>query len=238
MMRLYSSKLLLLGAAAILLGGCGGSSSKNKAPVAVNDGPETVATTGNITIDVLANDTDADGDETIDDSTLEITEAPAGGGTAEVEDGKVQYTAGDTAGDDVFKYTVKDNKGAVSNEATVTINISSTAPGFTSTPITAITQGAEYSYSITATDPDAGDTLVITAQQKPEWLTLDDNGDGDGSATLSGIPPDAGSSAVVLQVTDSESQSVSQNFTIVVTVPVPGSNNWDEAKWDNANWAP
>ncbi len=219
MMRFYSSKLLLLGTAAVLLGGCGGGSSggggENKAPVAVNDGPETVATMGSISIDVLANDTDENGNDTIDSTTLEITEDPTLGSAA-IQNGKVLYTASSTAGDDTFKYTVKDDKGAVSNEATVTIAVSSTAPSFTSTaPVTA-TQGAAYTYNITAEDPTSGDTLTITAPTKPAWLTLTDN--GDGTATLTGTPAngDVGANSVVLRVTDSTGQSVDQSFTITV----------------------
>ncbi len=219
MMRLFSSKLLLLGTAAVLLGGCGGGGSggggENKAPVANDDGPETVATMGSITIDVLANDTDENGNDTIDSTTLEITKDPTLGSVA-LQNGKVVYTASSTAGDDNFEYTVKDDQGAVSNEATVTIVVSSTAPSFTSSaPVTA-TQGATYTYNVTAQDPTPNDTLTITAPTKPGWLTLTDN--GDGIATLSGIPTnaDVGTHDVVLRVTDSIGQSVDQSFTITV----------------------
>ncbi len=228
MMRLYGSRLLLLGVAVILLGGCGGGSSgngnktpaggdssENMAPVAKDDGPETVATSGSIVIDVLANDTDENGDDTIDSATLVITQDPVLGSVA-VEDGKILYTAGSAAGEDVFKYTVKDDLGFASNEAEVTVTVSSTAPGFTSNPPETATQGAAYTYNIEVSDPDATDTLTITAPTKPDWLTLTDN--GDGTATLSGTPgnADVGSNNVVLRVTDSSGQSVDQNFTITV----------------------
>ncbi len=229
MRRLYGGRLLLLGAAAILLAGCGGGGSggenktsadvgdsvESKVPVAVDDGPETVATTGSITIDVLANDTDENGNDTIDSATLEITQDPVLG-SAVVEAGKVLYTAGSAAGEDSFKYTVKDDLGGVSNEATVTITVSSTAPGFTSNPPETATQGAAYTYNIAVSDPDATDTLTISAPTKPDWLTFTDN--GDGTATLSGTPGngDVGSNNVVLRVTDSSGQSVDQSFTITV----------------------
>ena len=216
MMRLYGSKLLLLGTAAILLGGCGGGGGgENKAPVAMDDGPVTVATEESISIDVLANDTDENGNDTIDSTTLEITKDPTLGFAA-VQNGKILYTAGNAAGNDTFKYTVKDDKGAVSNEATVTIHVSSTAPRFTSTPPLSATQGTAYTYNIAAEDPTSGDTLTITAPTKPDWLTLTDN--GDGTATLTGTPAnkDVGANNVVLRVTDSTGQSVEQSFTITV----------------------
>ena len=63
-------------------------------------------------------------------------------------------------------------------------------------------EDAVYTYNITATDPNAGDTLTITATTKPAWLTFTDN--GGGSATLTGTPTNAevGSHDIVLHVSD------------------------------------
>jgi hypothetical protein len=64
-------------------------------------------------------------------------------------------------------------------------------------------------------DEPAAD-LSITAETKPDWLTLTDN--GDGTATLAGTPGDAGvgSNAVTLRVTDDGGAFSEQSFTIVV----------------------
>lgn len=60
------------------------------------------------------------------------------------------------------------------------------SPYFTSLPITSINEGEEYSYEITAEDPNTL-PLTITAQEKPDWLELTDN--GDGTAILTGTAP-------------------------------------------------
>ncbi len=91
-------------------------------PVAVDD---TVATTVNqqVMLNVLANDTDADG--TIDPTTVVITQA-AQFGTVDVDPvtGVVTYTPNSTAtGTDTFRYTVRDNDGFVSNEASARITV-------------------------------------------------------------------------------------------------------------------
>ena len=94
----------------------------NDAPVAVDDdasGDEDTA----ITIDVLANDTDVDGD------TLSISAVgtPANG-TAEVVDGKIVYTPNaDFNGSDTFEYTVSDGKGG-SDTAMVTVTVDDDGP--------------------------------------------------------------------------------------------------------------
>lgn len=94
-----------------------------------------------------------------------------------------------------------------------------TTPYFTSTPLTTATEATSYSYAITSADQDPGDTLTITASIKPTWLTLTDN--GDGTATLTGTPTNAhvGDNLVSLLVTDSQSATDTQEFTIKVYGP-------------------
>ncbi|MHC5118477.1 MAG: putative Ig domain-containing protein, partial [Planctomycetota bacterium] len=89
------------------------------------------------------------------------------------------------------------------------------APAVTSSVVTAATEDAAYSYTITTSDVD-GDALTITAPTLPAWLTLIDN--GDGTATLSGTPTNAevGGHSVALEVFDSAG-SDTQNFTINVS---------------------
>jgi hypothetical protein len=94
--------------------------------------------------------------------------------------------------------------------------IGNVAPEFTSTPVTAATDAVAYTYSVTASDANAGDTLAITAVTTlPTWLTLTDN--GDGTATLAGTPgtADVGDHDVSLQVSDGSLEDL-QAFTIAV----------------------
>ena len=95
----------------------------NNAPVAV---PDTASSTDDatVTVDVLANDTDADG--TLDAGSIQIG-TNAAHGNAVVVSGAVVYTpSSGFSGSDSFTYTVNDNQGAISAPATVTITV--TAP--------------------------------------------------------------------------------------------------------------
>jgi hypothetical protein len=94
-------------------------------------------------------------------------------------------------------------------------------PRFTSTPVTMVYRDDNYSYSISATDPDtAGSQLAITALTKPGWLRLTDN--GDGTATLTGTPTAAqvGAHSVELKVMDDYGYTATQEFTVTVSEPV------------------
>jgi hypothetical protein len=97
-----------------------GSDGPNRAPTAANDSATTPAGVA-VTIDVLANDSDPDGD------ALSITTVtPPTNGTATVENGRVVYTPNTGfVGSDSFTYTITDGKGG-SATATVTITITNT----------------------------------------------------------------------------------------------------------------
>nr|WP_319385749.1 Ig-like domain-containing protein [uncultured Roseibium sp.] len=99
----------------------GPGSPTNTAPVANAD--SVAAQAGEpVVIDVLANDSDADGDAL----TITITEPPASG-SAEVTNGKIVYTPdADAAGEQSFQYEVSDGNGGVSDEATVTVTVTGT----------------------------------------------------------------------------------------------------------------
>jgi len=105
-------------------GGSGGGG--NASPTAVDD-VVTLPNDKKFKIDVLDNDYDSDG--TLDNDTVTITSGPSDGTvkvkTDPANKGKIEYDPKNVpAGDYTFTYTVKDNDGAVSNEATVTITVS------------------------------------------------------------------------------------------------------------------
>ncbi len=163
---------------------------------------------------VLANDTDADGDTL----TTKLLTDVANGTLTLAPDGRFDYTPDpDFHGTDHFVYVANDGYYD-SNTATVaiTVNPVNDPPRFVSTPVTTATEGLPYSYAIAASDPDAGDTLAITAATLPGWLTLADNGDGTG--VLSGTPSTAevGLHPVELVVTDAQAASDTQAFDIEV----------------------
>lgn len=94
----------------------------NQPPVAVDDAATTPRETP-VTIILVANDSDPDG--TIDPASVVITNQPTRGGSVQnMLNGTVIYTPRrGFRGTDTFTYTVDDNVGATSNEATVRVNV-------------------------------------------------------------------------------------------------------------------
>ncbi|MEW6167713.1 MAG: retention module-containing protein, partial [Pseudomonadota bacterium] len=149
----------------------------NDPPLAVNDVVQTPEDTP-ITIGVLANDSDPDGDPL----TITGFTQPANG-TVTIVDGNPVYTPNpDFTGTDTFTYTISDGNGG-SDTATVTINV-----GLANDPPIAVDDSystdEDVSLSISAAsllsnDSDIdGDTLVITGFTQPSHGTVVDNGDG------------------------------------------------------------
>jgi LPXTG-site transpeptidase (sortase) family protein len=108
-------------------------------------------------------------------------------------------------------------------EQSFTINVGDVndAPAFTSAPITSAGESVLYTYNVVAADPDAGNTLAISATTLPSWLTLVDN--GNRTATLSGTPNSSQIGIphnVVLEVTDGTLFD-NQTFTITVANTAP-----------------
>ena len=188
---------------------------ENDPPVAADDDVTTPEDTP-VRIDVLAGDTDPDGDAL---TVLSVTQ-PEGGAAEVVEGGAaVRYTPDpDATGTDTFTYTVSDGNGGT-DEGTVTVTVTAVndPPRFTSEPDTTATEGALYAYVVTADDPD-GDALTFSSDPLPDWLELTPSPDPDAdAATLEGTPgpDDAGTYEIVLRVTDGTADTT-QVFTIVV----------------------
>jgi hypothetical protein len=89
-------------------------------PVASND-TASLQANQSATIDVLANDKSDGG--TLDAASVSIA-APPAHGTASVKNGEIVYVpATGYSGSDTFEYSVKDNLGAPSNVATVSVDV-------------------------------------------------------------------------------------------------------------------
>ncbi|MEO0531594.1 MAG: PQQ-dependent sugar dehydrogenase, partial [Planctomycetota bacterium] len=88
-----------------------------------NDDIDVVFNGGDVTVAVLANDTDGDG--TLDPATVEIISPPSHALNVLIDPntGQITYTHDGLGQDDSFTYVVRDDDGALSNEATVMISV-------------------------------------------------------------------------------------------------------------------
>lgn len=96
------------------------------------------------------------------------------------------------------------------------VNVTNTAPFFTSEPDTSARTRSLYTYTVSSSDLESSSGLqIMSTITLPEWLTLRSN--GDGTAVLRGIPEEAGTYPVGLRVLDPlGASSPTQTFTITV----------------------
>ena len=92
--------------------------------------------------------------------------------------------------------------------------IANTAPQFTSTAVTVANENMAYSYAVSTSDAE-GDSLSLSADTLPSWLTLIDNGDGTGLLSGTPLAANIGDHVVSLRVSDG-SLIDTQNFTLTV----------------------
>ncbi|WP_206816215.1 Ig-like domain-containing protein, partial [Chroococcus sp. FPU101] len=173
--------------------GLGGTSSAtvnitvspvNDAPVANNDSATTNEDTA-VTIAVLANDTDVDGNP----RNLTSFTSGANGTVTRNDNGTPSNLADDTLtytpnanfnGTDSFTYQISDGLGGTSS-ATVSITVNAVNDVPVATDDTgSVTEGQSIIISALSNDldPDIGDTLSINSFTNPSHGTLTDNGDG------------------------------------------------------------
>ncbi len=100
----------------------------NEAPVAINDTASTLED-NQVAISILANDRDSDG--ALEKASIKIERLPEhGSATVDSSLGQIRYLpARDYFGSDSLTYTVRDNLGAVSNEASVFFHVTSVNDG-------------------------------------------------------------------------------------------------------------
>lgn len=194
------------------------------APIAADDEVSTNEDTA-LTIlatDLLANDSDADGD------TLIITEtfSPSHGVLTENGDGTYTYSPNENHnGNDVFTYTVSDRYETASATVTITVNAVNDAPFAAGDAVTTDqdTPLVLTTAQLTANDTDIdGDAPTIVSMTTPGHGAISANGDGTYTYT-----PDAGyfgSDTFDYTVTDGELTS-----TAAVSVTVNQVNSGPDA---------
>lgn len=179
------------------------------APVAVNDNTSTNEDTA-VTIDVLANDSDVDGNQTIDKASVLIKTNPSNGSLSQnFVTGEVTYTPNNNyTGSDSFTYTIKDNSGLESNIATVSINVT-----VDNDPPVAICKSGVTIYL------DATGNYTLN----PTEIDNGSNDDSDGGTVTLSVSPntfdcsDKGIVNVTLTVTDTDLSSTTCSTNITVS---------------------
>lgn len=132
----------------------------------------------------------------------------------------------------IHAVTLRVSDGTVNTdqEFSITVVNINDAPVISSTPIVTVDEDAEYAYTISASDVDAGTTLAYEASVLPYWLSFD-----AATRLLSGTPANdaVGIHQVTLRVKDG-TVSVDQVFSITVTntndAPVITSSAVEEAE--------
>jgi Bacterial Ig domain/FG-GAP-like repeat/FG-GAP repeat/Ribbon-helix-helix protein, copG family len=126
-------------------------------PVAQND-TVVVAINKSIQVNVLANDTASSG-QTLNVNSVTITTAPAHGtATVDSANGSITYQpSSGYSGTDSFQYTVRDNLGAQSNNASVSVRIQ--PPPVAANDTATLQANHSVTISILANDTSAGGTL-------------------------------------------------------------------------------
>ncbi|WP_462052862.1 tandem-95 repeat protein [Vibrio parahaemolyticus] len=158
-------------------GGVSESTTVNVDVTPVNDAPmakDDIATTQEdtaVTIDVLSNDTDVDGDKL----SIQSASVPEAQGKVEIVDGKLVFTPAENFnGDAEITYTVTD--GALTDEAkvTVTVNPVDDAPTIKVDAVESITEDAVSTDTVVA-------TLEVADTDTPEdqlTVSLENNSNG------------------------------------------------------------
>ncbi|WP_082389014.1 cadherin-like domain-containing protein [Celeribacter marinus] len=196
---------------------------ENDAPVAEDDTASTDEDSP-VTINVLGNDTDPDGDD------LTVSEATSPNGTVTINpDGTLTFTPDENFnGEAVITYTVTDPDGN-EDTATVTVDVApiNDAPDAvddadTTDEDTAITVDLLANDS----DVDGDDLTVVSASVPAEQGTLVDN--GDGTVTFTPAPDFNGEATITYTIEDEEGLQ----DTAVHTITVVGVNEDPEAEDD------
>ncbi|MGL1302989.1 tandem-95 repeat protein, partial [Vibrio parahaemolyticus] len=142
----------------------------NDSPVAVDDTTSIQEDTA-VTIDVLTNDTDVDGDKL----SIESASVPKEQGMVEVVDGKLVFTPAENFnGDAEITYTVTDGELTDEAKVTVTVNPVNDAPTIKVEAVESITEDAVNTDTVVA-------TLTVRDTDTPEdqlTVSLENNSNG------------------------------------------------------------
>jgi dTDP-4-dehydrorhamnose 3,5-epimerase-like enzyme len=193
-------------------------------PDAADEWTDTDGTTP-VSIDVLANATDPDGNGHLVASSVVIVSQPAHGHAVANPDGTITYTAaGNFTGTDSFKYTIADDNGGVSLPATAYVRVNRPTAG----NVLAVTTGAApviIDVLAQSTDPDGNqhlvpDSLVIVTEPAHGTVVAND----DGTFTYTADAGFSGSDSFHYTITD-DNGGTSLPGTVTVITQSPAANH-------------
>jgi hypothetical protein len=176
------------------------------------------------TVDLVANDTDADSGGVLTlIELLPTTVSFSGGGSGTVtpeSDGRVTVDPGDGLGVGSFTYRVRDVDGGVSASATVTVNAppANQPPTATDQSIS-VTVGTSAIVDLQASDPDGQPLRIVGSTfSDPDRVVVERSG-----LRLSILATVPGTFTVTYQVTDGEATSAPATLTVVASAPTTTS---------------
>ena len=192
----------------------------NDPPVA-NDDYDTTPEDTPVTTNVVTNDTDVDG--TVVASTVAIASGPSNGSVITNGDGTVTYTPNaNFTGSDTYTYTLRDNNGAPSNAATVTIAVGSVNDTPIANDDTVLTdKNTSLLIEVTLNDDDLDGTIdpaTIIIADGPVSGTVQVA--GDGTITYSPNPVFSGIDQFTYTVRDNEGATSNVAMVIITVVGV------------------
>ncbi|MFO7030954.1 adhesin, partial [Limnospira fusiformis CCALA 023] len=156
-----------------------------------NDDNATVRTGNTVTINVLNNDSDLDG--VLIPDTVTVVDLPDYGNITVNPNGTITYSHdGSSTSTDSFTYTVEDDDGATSNEATVFLTIEENQPPTANDDNATVRTGNTVTINVLSNDSDPDGVLIpdtVTVVDLPDYGTITVNPNGtityshDGSST-------------------------------------------------------
>ena len=191
----------------------------NAAPIAVDDTLTVQQDSPGKTVDVLANDSDPDGDPL----TVTSWTDPTHGSVSCTAGGDCTYTpAAGYDGTDSFTYTISDGRGGGAT-GTVTIDVTPTAPPNRDPVAVDDTLAAEQDSTATTnvlandSDPD-GDPLTVTSWTDPAHGSVSCTTGGD--CTYTPAAGYNGSDSFAYTISDGNGGSAIASVTVTVSAPV------------------
>ncbi|MFO0747235.1 MAG: Ig-like domain-containing protein [Myxococcota bacterium] len=200
--------------------------SGNHDPVVEDDDVETPQNT-TVSIDVLDNDSDPDGD----DLTVQQVEDPMHGTATSNPDGSIDYTPdADFVGTDVFFYVACDDLGACATAfVVVTVTDGPNGPPIAIDDTISTPAGTPLTFDPTLNDSDPdGDDLTTTHATDPDHGTTVVN--PDGTVTYSPDPGYSGDDTFEVTIDDGHGGTDTSTVHVVVT---PGTNHPPDAVDDD-----